>query len=134
MKSLITYWSGTGNTEEMANILKNRLAEFGPVEIYEISSLPMDQINQYDLLAFGCPAMGNEELEDAEFRPIYEEVKQYLSNKNVILFGSYGWGNGEWMEGFAKETTESGANVLNTFIGAGYPDADFISSIESLSI
>ena len=66
-------------------------------------------ISSYDALAFGCPAMGAEQLEDFEFEPMFESCKSGLGGKKIALFGSYGWGNGEWMRSWENTCRENGA-------------------------
>ena len=89
MKVSIVYWSGTGNTEAMANAVAEGAKNTGA----EVELLPVSA----DALLFGCPAMGSEELEESEFEPFFSSVEGSLSGKKVGLFGSYDWGDGEWM-------------------------------------
>ena len=98
-KVAVVYWSGTGNTQAMAEAVAQAAdgalftaAEFGP-----------ENLAEYDAIAFGCPSMGSEELEDSEFLPMFESVKGQLADKKVALFGSYGWGDGEWMRNWEAD-------------------------------
>jgi flavodoxin short chain len=93
MKKIVVYWSGTGNTLEIAN----KIAEDLGCEAVSVSDANVDEVLANDLIVFGCPAMGAEELEEDEFKPFYESVMQSIGDKKVALFGSYGWGDGEWM-------------------------------------
>ena len=94
----IIYWSGTGNTEAMANAIAEGVqAAGGEADLMGPSEFGTDKIGAYDALAFGCPAMGSEELEETEVAPMWESVCGSLGSKTVALFGSYGWGDGEWM-------------------------------------
>lgn len=92
MKTAVIYWSGTGNTETMAEAV----AEGAGAELFNVSDFS-GSIDDYKAVAFGCPAMGAEVLEEAEFEPFFTGIEGQLSGKKTALFGSYGWGNGEWM-------------------------------------
>ena len=92
MKTAVIYWSGTGNTEAMAKAV----AEGAGAELFTVSEFS-GNVEDYDAIAFGCPAMGAEMLEEGEFDPFFTEIESRLSGKKVGLFGSYGWGDGEWM-------------------------------------
>lgn len=111
-KVAVVYWSGTGNTEAMANYVeegaKGAGAEVKKFEPEEFNGPIMDE---YDTVAFGCPAMGAEELEESEFEPMFSGLEDKLKGKKIALFGSYDWGDGEWME-IWKETCEKDGAVL----------------------
>ena len=92
MKTAVIYWSATGNTEAMANAV----AAGAGVEAVTVSDFSGD-IKEYAALALGCPAMGDEVLEESEFEPFFASIEGELSGKKVLLFGSYGWGDGQWM-------------------------------------
>ncbi len=103
MKVAVVYWSGTGNTEAMANAIAEGVKqENSEVELFNASEFNSSNVAEFDAFAFGCPAMGAEELEDSEFLPMWEEVSGKLSGKRVALFGSYGWGDGEWMRSWEE--------------------------------
>ena len=108
MKIAVIYWSGTGNTEAMASAV----AEGAGAELYSVSQFSGD-VSEYDRLAFGCPAMGAENLEEGEFEPFFEGIESKLSGKKVALFGSYGWGDGQWMRDWVERAQGDGAQVLN---------------------
>lgn len=108
MKTAVIYWSGTGNTEQMAQAV----AEGAGAELFAVSDFSGD-IADYDRLAFGCPAMGNEVLEEDEFEPFFTGAESKLSGKTIALFGSYGWGDGEWMRSWADRATAAGAVLIN---------------------
>lgn len=98
MKAAVVYWSSTGNTEAMANEVAKGAREAGAeVTLIEADAFSAAQIDEYDALAFGCPAMGDEVLEETEFEPMFESCEEKLAGKQVVLFGSYGWGDGQWM-------------------------------------
>ena len=104
MKTAVIYWSGTGNTEQMANAI----AEAAGAELYSVSDFSGD-IADYDRIAFGCSAMGDEVLEESEFEPFFTAIEGALS----ALFGSYGWGDGEWMRNWEERVKNDGAVLLN---------------------
>lgn len=113
-KLLIVYWTGTGNTEIMAEKIKEGAESNGAeVELRRVDEVDASIVEDYDLIALGCPSMGNEELEESEFQPFFDDIKDDLSGKTIALFGSYGWGSGEWMEEWVEEVLDAGANVFN---------------------
>lgn len=122
-KIAVVYWSGTGNTEQMANAVAEGAKEAGA----EVSTLTADQFSaakvaEFDAIAFGCPAMGSEELEYDEFQPMWDEVKETLGDKKVVLFGSYSWAEGEWMDNWKADADEAGVNVVDSVICYDAPD------------
>lgn len=133
-KVAVVYWSGTGNTEAMANAVAEGAKENG-AEVSVLTSAEFDssQVDNYDAIAFGCPAMGAEELEYSEFLPMFEDCEPKLKDKKIALFGSYGWGNGEWMRTWEESCTSDGA-VLATesVICNDAPDDDAITSCKAL--
>lgn len=113
MKTAVVYWSGTGNTEMMAQeVLQGMKDQGAEAEMIEVSSFQAEQMGDYDAIAFGCPSMGDEELEDTEFVPVFEACESALSGKKIGLFGSYGWGDGEWMRNWEAKCREDGANLV----------------------
>ena len=105
----VIYWSGTGNTEAMAKaVLKG--AGVG-AELFSVSDFDESKIDSFDAFALGCPAMGSEALEDGVFEPFFENVKVSLAGKKVALFGSYGWGDGEWMRNWEDDCKACGINL-----------------------
>ncbi len=112
MKKIVVYWSGTGNTEEIANKIA---ADLG-CDAFSVSAISASDALENDLIIFGCPAMGAEELEDAEFKPFYDEVMASIGDKKVALFGSYGWGDGEWMRNWAQTCENDGAVMACDFV------------------
>lgn len=107
MKAAVIYWSGTGNTEQMAAAV----AEGANAELFSVSEFS-GKLSDYDRLAFGCSAMGAEELEESEFEPFFAEAESGLNGKTIALFGSYGWGDGEWMRSWVKRTEDDGAVIV----------------------
>lgn len=121
----VVYWSDTGNTEEMAKLVAEGIASAGgsAVLIGADSFGPAD-VEKYGAIAFGCPAMGDEELEDVEFLPMYDAVEPLLEGRRVALFGSYDWNDGEWMELWEQRAEAAGLNVVDSVIAKDYPDDD----------
>lgn len=129
----VVYWSGTGNTEAMANFVAEGVTENGGnAEVMQCSDFSADKITAYDGFAFGCPAMGSEELEYDEFQPLWDEVKGQLGDKKVVLFGSYEWAEGEWMENWKADADEAGVNVVDTLINYDAPDDEGEANCKSL--
>jgi flavodoxin I len=107
---LLVYWSGTGNTEIMADKIKEGLESAGATVVFKsVEQIDPSEVNQYDKIAFGCPSMGVETLEEDEFEPFFTAVEGSLAGKKVALFGSYGWGEGEWMDAWQERTIATGA-------------------------
>ncbi len=129
MKTAVIYWSGSGNTEAMAKAV----AEGAGAELFIVSDFSGD-VAEYDRLAFGCPAMGAENLEESEFEPFFAENEDKLSGKKVALFGSYGWGDGEWMREWAERVKNDGAVLVNDegFIVNEAPDDAALADCKAL--
>ena len=133
MKVAVVYWSGTGNTKIMADALAEAIqANSGEAVLIEAGAFGVDQVSAYDAFALGCPSMGAEELEDGEFAPMYDAVESELAGKTVALFGSYGWGDGEWMRTWEERAKENGLNVVATLIANETPDDDALSALAAL--
>lgn len=129
MKTAVIYWSATGNTEAMAKAV----AEGAGVEPVAVSDFS-DDIKDFDTLAFGCPAMGSEVLEESEFEPFFSSIESSISGKKVLLFGSYGWGDGQWMRDWEERTKNAGAELVG---GEGYivndePTDDDLEKLKAL--
>lgn len=125
-KTAVVYWSSTGNTEAMANAVLEGMKEKGAdVSIYPCSDFDASMADQFDAIAFGCPAMGDEVLEEEEFEPMFDSCKEKLSGKKVALFGSYGWGDGEWMRNWEESCKEAGIVLAcDSVICNDAPDED----------
>ena len=109
-KTAVVYWSGTGNTEAMAKAVAEGMESAGAqVTMLTPDQVKASELSAYDAIAFGCPAMGSEVLEEMEFQPMFDEVKRSLGGKSAALFGSYGWGDGEWMRTWEQDCR--GANI-----------------------
>ena len=133
MKVSIVYWSGTGNTEMMANAIKEGAESAGAeVELLPVAAAPADVLDS-DVLLFGCPAMGSEELEDSEFEPFFSSVESSLKGKKVGLFGSYDWGDGEWMRIWQERVEAAGGvMVADGLICNNTPDDDALAECREL--
>ena len=113
-KVCVVYWSGTGNTERMASLVAEGAKAAGAeTDIFTATEFSTDQVSAYNALAFGCPSMGSEELEDTEFAPMFQEVLGLLTEKKVGLFGSYGWGDGEWMRTWQQDVRDAGVPLVS---------------------
>lgn len=133
-KVAVVYWSGTGNTEAMANQVvegaKNAGAEVSLFTAAEFSSEKMDA---FDAVAFGCPSMGAEQLEESEFEPMFTDCEAKLSGKKIALFGSYGWGDGEWMRTWEETCRGDGAVLAcESVICNDAPDAEGVAACAAL--
>ena len=134
-KVAVVYWSGTGNTQKMAEAVVEGVQGAGAdVELFEVDSFTVDQIDSYDGLALGCPSMGAEELEEGSYEPFFADAvaSGKLSGKPVVLFGSWGWGAGAWMETWSERTTDAGAKLVNTFIVENEPDEEGVQGSKDL--
>lgn len=133
-KIAIVYWSGTGNTEAMAHFIAEGTKENGAEAfLFKATEFTPDMVSEYDAIAFGCPSMGAEELEDTEFLPMFEAVGSALSGKPIALFGSYGWGSGEWMETWKCDCENLGCRlVTDPVIANNAPDDNAAEALKEL--
>jgi flavodoxin len=106
---LITYWTGSGNTEQIATAINKKIEHSTLIPIEELT---LDQALGYDIILFGCPAMGVEELEQSVVQPFWNQLKPLLTDKKLALFGSYGLGAGQWLTTWEKDAIESGVKVI----------------------
>ena len=135
IKTAIIYWSCTGNTEAMANAILEGAKEVNPeAVIFNVSEISAADAATYDTLILGCSAMGAEVLEESEFEPFFTELEANLSGKKVALFGSYGWGDGEWMRDWQDRVNKAGANLVNGegLIINDMPDDDGLNQCREL--
>ena len=122
-KIAVVFWSGTGNTEEMANAVAEGAKEAdAEVEVFPVDDFNAADMADYNGFLFGCPAMGDEVLEEDSFEPFFTEAETKLNGVPVGLFGSYGWGGGQWMENWIKRTKEAGAKFVGSVIAENAPD------------
>ena len=133
-KTAVVFWSGTGNTEEMANAVLEGMKENGAdASIYSADAFQAGDVEGYDAIAFGCPAMGAEVLAEDDFQPLFDECKSALAGKKVALFGSYGWGDGEWMRNWEDDCREAGIELAcDSVVCNDAPDEDAITACKEL--
>lgn len=133
-KVAVVYWSSTGNTEAMANAVSEGAKEAGlEVDLMTSTDFTADKMDGYDAVAFGCPAMGAEVLEEDEFDPMFTECESKLSGKKIGLFGSYGWGDGEWMRDWEERCKNAGAVLAaECVICQEEPDEDAVQVCKNL--
>lgn len=133
-KIAVVYWSGTGNTEAMANAIPERAKE-ADAEAVLLTAPEFDEsmVDTFDAIAFGCPSMGAEELEDSEFAPMFAACEAKLNGKKIALFGSYGWGDGEWMRNWEERCIGDGAVMACDFVICNEaPDDDAVAACKNL--
>ena len=110
----VVYWSGTGNTEQMAQAVLEGAKESGASsECFSADEFDGTMMDNYDRIAFGCPAMGAEVLEEEVFEPMFSHLESHLTGKKIALFGSYGWGDGQWMRDWCARCQSAGAQLYN---------------------
>lgn len=110
----IVFWSGTGNTEQMAECIAQGAREAGAqVELLGPEAFSAGRLGEFDVVAFGCPAMGAEQLEEDSFEPMFSTLEDSLAGKKIALFGSFGWGNGEWMRTWSAHCREKKADLYD---------------------
>ena len=133
-KIAIVYWSGTGNTAAMASAVANGIKDAGADAVMlTASEFDASMMDSFDAVAFGCPSMGAEELEESEFAPMFDACEEKLSGKKIALFGSYGWGDGEWMRNWEEICKPDGAVIAcDSVICCNAPDDDAINACNAL--
>lgn len=113
-KIAVIYWSGTGNTEAMADLVANAATAAGAsVDKFTASEFNVSSAGDYTGFALGCPAMGAEQLEEDEVEPMFAGLEGSLGGKKIALFGSYGWGDGQWMREWCSRCEAAGANLYD---------------------
>ena len=133
-KISVVYWSQSGNTAAMAEAVAKGVTDAGKeAEIVFVSSASIDELKSETAFALGCPAMGAEVLEESEFAPMFEDCKAKLSGKKIALFGSYGWGDGEWMRTWEENCVDAGCVFAADYVICNEaPDDDAISACNAL--
>lgn len=132
---LVVYWSGTGNTAAMAGMVAEGIKEAGKeAVILPVEDATAADVEKYAAIAMGCPSMGDEVLEESTMEPFVEEIEGAVSGKTLGLFGSYGWGDGQWMRDWTDRMKGAGAAVLGgeDAICNGAPDADAEAALKEL--
>ncbi|MDY6084268.1 MAG: flavodoxin [Dialister sp.] len=130
----IVYWSGSGNTEAMAQAVEEGAKTAGAeTTLSFVSDTNADDTAAFDHIALGCPAMGNEELEEYEFEPFFEELLPKLKGKAVVIFGSYAWNQGDWIETWKQRLDEAGIELAADPVKAySYPDDEALDLCRKL--
>ncbi len=125
-KIAVVYWSATGNTEMMAEAVAEGAREAGAdVDVLAAAEFPPEKLDEYDAIAFGCPAMGDEMLEEDEFEPMFAACEPKLKGKRIAIFGSFGWGDGQWIRDWEERCKKSGADMPSGYLMLnGTPNAD----------
>lgn len=133
-KAAVIFWSQTGNTEQMASAIADGIRAGGlECDLMNVAEVSAADAAKYDKLALGCPAMGAEVLEEAEFDPFFTELEGKLGGRKVALFGSYGWGDGQWMRDWAQRADDDGAFLCGEpLIVNEAPDADGLEQCRAL--
>ncbi len=133
-KVAVVYWSATGNTEAMANaVAEGAKARGAEVKVFTAGEFSEANVSEFDAIAFGCPAMGAEVLEETEFDPMFSSVEGFLKGKKTGIFGSYGWGDGQWMRDWKDRCDAAGAALVNDGVMANNaPDEDAVEACKDL--
>ena len=133
-KTAVIYWSGTGNTEAMANAVAEGMRQAGAeCSVLTSADVTADTVAALEAVALGCPAMGAEELEETEFAPMFDGIKSALAGKAVALFGSYGWGDGEWMRTWEEDCASAGIQLAADRVTCcEAPDDEALSACQAL--
>lgn len=133
-KTAVVFWSGTGNTEEMARLVAQGVKEKGAeCTVYTSAEFEPSFMDSFDAVAFGCPSMGVEVLEEEEFEPVFAACEEKLKQKPIGLFGSFGWGDGEWMRNWEERCRNDGAILVHeSIICNGAPDEKATASCRAL--
>ena len=128
-KIAVVFWSGTGNTESMADaVVKGVKSVTNEVDLFQVDDFSADKMSKYAGFIFGCPAMGDEVLEEDSFEPFFTEAEEKIDGVPVALFGSYG----AWMEAWADRTKEAGAKLIGTVVSENAPDDEALANCEKL--
>ena len=133
-KISVVYWSQTGNTQAMAEAIGNGIKAAGKeAEVVDVSSVSLDDLKKETVFALGCPAMGAEVLEETEMDPFVSEVEGFAAGKTIALFGSYGWGDGEWMRDWADRMKNAGAQLIREegIIANEAPEDDVLEELKA---
>ena len=134
-KIYVVYWSQSGNTLAMAQAVAEGIKEAGKeAEVVDVSAASLDELKKASAFAMGCPAMGAEVLEESEMEPFVCDVEGFAAGKKIALFGSYGWGDGQWMRDWTDRMSSAGASIVNGegLICHEVPDADALEECKQL--
>ena len=133
-KVAVVFWSGTGNTEAMAKAVEEGIKGAGAEAVVVApSAFDASKVSEFDAIAFGCPATGDEVLEESEFDPMFSGIESSLKDKKIALFGSYGWGDGQWMRDWEDRCKNAGVVLACDSVTANNdPDADAVAACKAL--
>ena len=125
MQINIIFWSSTGNTEAMGKYIKEGAESAGAsVTLKNVSEASVSDV-ECDILCLGCSSMGDEQLDDAEFEPYIASIEGSVKGRKLALFGSYGWGDGQWMRDWDERMKKAGATlVAESLIVCETPEGD----------
>lgn len=134
-KVSVVYWSQSGNTQAMAEAVAAGITEAGKeAEVVYVSDVNVADLIAEKAFALGCPAMGAEVLEEGEFEPFMESIDGSISGKTIALFGSYGWGDGQWMRDWCARCEAANANIYdeNGLMAHETPDGEVLEACREL--
>lgn len=134
-KIIVAFWSQTGNTETMANAVGEGIKAAGKeADVIPVSGVSAQELEAAEAFALGCPAMGAEVLEEGEMEPFVTEIESFAAGKKIALFGSYGWGDGQWMRDWEERMKSAGAAVINGegVIAHEAPDEEALEACRNL--
>ena len=132
-KIAVVYWSGGGNTEAMAKAaVEGAQKAGGDAALFRVDAFSAQDMKDYGGFLFGCPAMGAEVLEEAEFEPFFQDAETKISGVPVGLFGSHGWGGGEWMRRWETRVKDDGANLIGSLAVENAPDEKGLAECAAL--
>lgn len=129
----IIFWSGTGNTESMAEAIFEGSKKGGNSKILSVDKATIEDVKEADILFLGCPSMGVEELEESEMEPFMESISNDIDGKKIVLFGSYGWGDGEWMQNWEERIKKCGGSIVeDSIICNEAPEEEHLKQLSTL--
>lgn len=129
----IIFWSGTGNTESMAQAIFEGSKKGGNSKLISVENATLEDVKEANILFLGCPSMGVEELEESEMEPFMERISDDISGKRIILFGSYGWGDGEWMQNWEQRVKDCGGLIVeDSIICNESPEEEILKQLKNL--
>ena len=133
-KIYVVFWTQGGNTQAMAEAIGEGIREAGKeAEVVFVTGANLDELKAAPKFALGCPAMGAEVLEESEMEPFVCDVEGFASGKKIALFGSYGWGDGEWMRTWEDDCRANGMKlVCDSVICCEAPEDDALAQCKKL--
>lgn len=133
-KVSIIYWSEYGKVELLANSIANGAKKAGAeVILKRVQDAKVEDVVSSDAVAFGSPSMDNNNVEQIEMAPFLKKFKLLPNgNKPTVLFGSYGWDNGEFMIKFKELVADYGFNVIDTLTVRETPNENELKKAEEL--